>query len=177
KAASKLFSFSKNAILRIFRASCCDASIMAAHERDRIHTDAGARAGAAGSDEEPFAAAGFGFQHVQHGWKRRVPHDSVHPGGAAGATGAARLAGGRATGDLRRDDLVRTGCRAAWFGRKLSLLARNVWAAALGTPIGVSFHLAVHLERTIGGCVGQHRVRGVLQVFHAAYGEPDARID
>src|SRR5690349_7704102 len=105
---------------------------MAAHERDRIHTDAGAGAGAAGADEESFAAAGFGFQHVQHGWNRRVPHDSVHPGGAAGATGAAWLARGRATGDLRWDDLVRTGCRAAGLGRKLSLLARNVWAAALG---------------------------------------------
>src|SRR5690348_18143620 len=106
------------------------------NERDQIHTDASAGAGAAGADEESFAAAGFGFQHVQHGWNRRVSHDSFHTGGAAGATGAAWLAGGRTACDLRRDDLVRTGGRAAGLGWKLSLLARNVWAAALGAPAG-----------------------------------------
>ncbi len=89
--------------------------------------------------------------------RRAVFHDSSHPGDDGRTAVHDRLARRDADCHVRRADLGRAWRRAARQRRHVSLPSRNFSRLGLGTLSAVSVHLAIPIQRNIGGGLRLHR--------------------
>ena len=80
------------------------------------------------------------------------------------------MGGGRAAGRVRRAGVGGVGSGAASVGGIVSLSARDVWAAEMGTADFVPLYLAGVIFCTTLYCYWLHRARGLRGVLLAGTG-------
>src|SRR6202140_3162326 len=112
-----------------------------------------------------------GAQHDRHDWRGSVHYHASGLERDGRAAGTAGMDFGSATCRLRWLGVCGIGRGAAHVRRILSLLARNLWSAEMGTANFVSVYLASILQRAAFDCDRMHRAGGVRRLLLARAGD------